>query len=179
MEKMTVTEALSEVNLIKKKIKSKQEKIRGALFRVEHVKDPFESDGGSEKMIQSEHQSLSDLNRRLEKIRSGISRANLETTITLGEEEKTIHDWLIWKREIATDYTTFVKDICNVVKVNNDAQAKNPQVYKDDEGKIHLVKPITNVDYSEWLKRHEKLIEKYENLDGKLSLKNATILIQI
>lgn len=93
MEKITITEALSEVNLIKKKIASKQNRITTALVRATHVADPFESEGGSKAMIKSELQGIHDLNRRLARIRAGISQANLETEITIGEDNRTIHDW--------------------------------------------------------------------------------------
>lgn len=179
MEKITITEALSEVNLIKKKITAKQAKITGSLTRFENQKDPYESDGGSTKMITSESQALNDLGRRLIKIRAEISRVNLENEITLGEETKSIHDWLVWKRELATASINFVKTVYTAVKNNMDSISRQPQVFKDDTGTTHLAKLISNIDYAEWIKLDEKLNEKLDILDGKLSLKNATILINV
>lgn len=179
MEKITITEALSEVNLIKKKIIAKQARIQSAVVRAEHNPDPFLSDGGSSAMVKAESQGIHDLNRRLSKIRSEISRANLGNEITLGEDTRSIHDWLVWKREIAKDQIKFTYDVHRAVKAHLDMTAKQPQVYKDADGNNQLVKWTINVDYAYWLKQNEQLEEKLEQLDGKLSLKNATIVVNI
>jgi hypothetical protein len=130
-------------------------------------------------MIQSETQALADLGRRLMKIRAGISRANLETEITVGEETRSVHDWLVWKRELSAPQAAFTKQVHQTVKNSLDAIARQPQVYKDEAGATHLAKLVSNIDYAEWIKADEKLNEKLEVLDGKLSLKNATVTIEI
>jgi hypothetical protein len=48
----TITEALSEINLIKKKIEKKQQDVIGNLVRWEHLKDPFESVGGASSVFE-------------------------------------------------------------------------------------------------------------------------------
>jgi hypothetical protein len=58
---LTITEALSEINLIKKKLVSKRGNVTQNLTRALHVKDPYESQGGSEAMIRAEVQSIADL----------------------------------------------------------------------------------------------------------------------
>lgn len=179
MEKLTITEALSEVNLIKKKVGAKQQKVLGALVRPAHTKDLYESDGGSKKMIESEAQAINDLNRRLAKIRSAISDANLSNEITLGEDTRTIHDWLTWKREIVNSQIHFTKSVHTTVKNMMDKIAKEPQVYVNEEGKQSLVQAVPNVDMAYWVRQEEILNEKLEQLDGKLSLKNATINISL
>ncbi len=45
MEKITITEALSEVNLLKKKIEKKKEMILANLAKFKHVPDPYEKQG--------------------------------------------------------------------------------------------------------------------------------------
>jgi hypothetical protein len=178
MEQLTITEALSEVNLIKKKIIAKQDKIKQNLIRYDHLPDPFKNDGGIEQVIISESQGIMDLSRRLEKIRAGISKANLGNAIKIGNEAKTIHDWLIWKREIASGQISFLGHCNSAVRTHLDQSGKQPQVYKDPEGQTHLVKTTPNINYPEWLKYQAELTETLEKLDGQLSLKNATIAIE-
>src|SRR5271154_1619796 len=101
MEKMTITEALSEVKLIEKKVTKKRETVMQNLVRAEHIPDAFVNEGGSNKVLTSEIQSIQDLSLRLEKIRASIARANLDHDITLNEKTKSIHEWLTWKRETA------------------------------------------------------------------------------
>lgn len=179
MEKITITEALSEINLIKKKIASKRTKILSALVRVEHVKDPFESDGGSAKMIDAETQSVNDLHTRLINIRSGVSEANLAHTISISEVTMSIHNWLIWKREIAKDNLAFLKNECTTIKGHTDALSTRPQMYKDANDQPQFIKTVVNADYAKLLHVEERMSGVFEQLDGKLSLKNATILIEI
>lgn len=179
MTQITVTEALSEINLIKKKVTAKQEKIQGMLTRVEHLADPFASDGGSPQVIKNEYQALYDLQRRLMKIRAAISSANLENTITIGLATYTIHDWLIWKREVRAGHIGFVSAVNRLIKTHLDQQSRQPQVYKDEAGAVQLVKTSINIDYPTWLKYEAEMTEMTEKLDGQLSLKNATILVEV
>jgi hypothetical protein len=178
---ITITEALSEINLIKKKLQSKHQKVKDMLIRAEHVPDAFEKEGGSKEVIAREVQSANDLAMRLVHIRSGISRANLGTTITLTENNlsvtQSIHDWLIWKREIVKDHLAFLNNVNNTVKLHTDSISKQPQVYKDNDGNVHLVKSIVNVHYPDWLALQANISAILEKLDGQLSLKNATVTI--
>lgn len=177
--KITITEALSEVNLIKKKITSQQASVLGMLWRPKHIKDIFESEGGTEALIKRNTQSLTDLSKRLEKIRGAIAAANLDNEITIGETTKTIFDWLTWKREASESQLKFTKQVYDSTKGELDRLSRSPQVYKDDEGKTHLLEVVPNIDLGEYLRKQEILTEVIEKLDGQLSLKNATILIDI
>lgn len=178
---ITITEALSEINLIKKKIQAKQKKVKEMLIRTEHVPDPFEKEGGSKVVIEREMQAIHDLQTRLIHIRSQISQANLKHPITLTEGNLTmlqsIHDWLIWKREVVKDHVDFLHAVNHAVKTHIDLTSKQPQVYKDEAGNIQLVKTSTNISYPDYLAAESYMSGILEKLDGQLSLKNATILI--
>lgn len=176
---MTITEALSEVNLISKKIDSKKPVILMNAIRNEHLPDPYEKEGGSSEMVKREWQSLSDLSRRLEKVRAAISQANLANTIRIDETEKTIHDWLVWKRETQKWSQEFISQVLNQVKQNQGQFERAPQVFKDQDGTVKLLKLTVNVDIPEWQRRLENNVELTEKLDGQLSLKNATITVTI
>jgi hypothetical protein len=178
---ITITEALSEINLIKKKLATKHQKVNEMLIRADHVPDQFEKEGGSKVVIEREAQSIHDLQMRLIHIRSGISKANLNTPITISEGTLTmmqsIHDWLIWKREIVKDHIAFLHGVNQTVKSHLDAISKQPQVYKDEAGVIQLVKSVVNIHYPDWLTAQSNIQSILEKLDGQLSLKNATVLI--
>lgn len=130
-------------------------------------------------MISKEHQSMRDLQRRLQRIRAAISQANLDNMITVNDMTQSIHDWLIWKREIAAESNGFLQLITHQTKVHMDQAGKSPQVFKDEKEQLKVVKWIYHIDYSEWLRMYEKGNEALEKLDGQLSLKNATIVVEI
>lgn len=179
MEKITITEALSEVNLIKKKIDKKKEMILANLARFKHVPDPYSKQGGGAQANLNELQAIKDLSSRLMRVRGAISQANLSNKITINGHELSIHDWLTWKREVAPLKQKFFLDLCQKTKQNMDHFAKSPQVYKDEEGKTHLVEFESNIDYADVMKDTENIGDCLERLDGQLSLKNATITVEI
>lgn len=174
---MTITEALSEINLIKKKLIDKRSLIQGMLLQAEHVPDPYIKEGGSAIFIEREVQSLNDLQQNLVRLRAGISTANLKTFITIDDVTHSIHDWLIWKREIVKDQIGFVTNVNRTLKSHIDTTSKQPTVFKDGEGNLQLVKHKMNVDYPEWVRTHANLNALLEKLDGQLSLKNATVSV--
>lgn len=179
MNKMTITEALSEVNLVKKKLEHKKKTVGAMVLKPEHVKDPYEAQGGTPKYLNAEFQAIEDLQTRLIKLRGAISQANIDNNITLGEQTMSIHDWLTWKREISKDETSFINQIVSGVNDHMKKAATQPSVYDDAEGKKKLVVWIPQIDLPSFVKKQERLSDLFENLDGQLSLKNATITIAI
>lgn len=179
MAKITITEALSELNLIKKKIEKKKPDVLNNLVRFDHMADPFANVGGSKEYIGSQLQAIDDLRKRFVKIRSAIAQANTVNTIKIGRHEMTINEWLNWKREQSKDEKEFHESIAKTLKVHIDNAAQRPSVFKDDQGNTKLANMIPNVEYSERLKAVEEISDMIENLDGQLSLKNATITIEI
>lgn len=179
MEKMTITEALSEVNLIKKKLDHKKRNFVPLTVKAEHAKDPYESEGGSSVYLKKELQSIEDLYKRLIRIRSAISKANIETDITIGERTQSIHDWLTWKREISKDETSFINSVVTGVAQAQKDVATKPSCYDAADGTKKLLSLQVNVDYPAFVKKQEEMATLFEQLDGKLSLKNATIVVTI
>lgn len=180
MQQMTLTEALSEINLLNKKIATKKENILQHTTRVEHVTDPLEKDGGSVNFVKSELQAIEDLKTRLIKIRSAVLKANMENEIDIDGNKMTIAEWLTWKKEVAKDSMDFYSKAFQQTKLKLDRQESHPQVFKDEKtGEVKCIKVVANIDYPDYIKRHAKIDETYEKLDGKLSLKNATVTVQI
>lgn len=178
MESMTITEALAEIKLITKKVAKKREVIQGHLTRYEHLADPYAASGGSAQMIKEEIQSVGDLEDKLVRIREAISKANLETQVTVEGETRSIYGWLAWRREVAEEsknsFTRWYSGAANALK----AAGERPQVTKEEAtGITFLVKLVGNVDLKDLAQKAERVTTMVQRLDGLLSLKNATITI--
>lgn len=176
LQKTTITEALAEIKLITKKMEQKASFIRQNLVRAAHVPDPL---GDSKGKLESEAQSYIDLGTRIINIRHAISKANLECEITVGDTTQTIADWLIWKREIAQNKFKLFDHIQSALKTSIDQASKSPQAYLDAEGKHKFVELVTNLSYPEYAEKSQKVQDQLAKLDGLLSLKNATITIEV
>lgn len=178
MEKLTITEALSEINLIKKKLDAKYNVIQSSLFRVEHLPDPYKNEGGLEAFFSKEMQSAGDLNERLLKIRSAISKANHETQVEVCGVKRTVQDWLNWKREVLPALRQHTTRIYESIKDKQEVALQRPQVYKDENGAAHVVKTVSALSINEAAQGRAVVTEFEEKLDGKLSLINATTVIE-
>ena len=177
---ITITEALAEVKTANKRIIKKREFIIQYLARLEGVKDPLDADGGSYEVIRRERQSILDLEYRIVDIRRGISRANEKTEIGINGMVKTISDWLIWRREISDGQGQFLQSLRGVInRVRNEARSKGASVLSSQVVTAEQ-KPtdyVINVNEVELASDIELLEDTLGQLDGQLSLKNATIMI--
>lgn len=176
IQKITITEALAEIKLIEKKLSSKTQHVAQNLSRAKHLPDPL---GDSAKALQSEMQSIHDLYKRQVKIRGVIAKANIETTIRVIDDEMSITEWLAWKREVSAKQNALYATIRDGIKAAQNTYSRAPQIYKDSEDKTQLVQFVFNLDYQEYVSLAEKTQEKLDKLDGLLSLKNATILVEV
>lgn len=177
MEKLTITEALSEINLIGKKIEKKSEAIMPALARMDHVPDPYPE--GAAAYIEAELQSIKDHEDRLVRIRSSIARANLDNEIDVEGEKRPIFSWLQWRREVYEKRVSHYKNLLNQVNTHISNQNRNYQVFKDERTQeTKLSKLILNINVKMVNSELERLLIINEKLDGLLSLKNATIVIE-
>lgn len=175
----TITEALAELKTIAARVAKKRDFIKGCLGRQEAFKDPHEKDGGSAKIIAQERQAIGDLEARIVAIRSAIQKANRETAITMvGGGTKSIQDWLVWRRDIAPAQKAFLESVRSTVnQIRTNAQTKGFGVNVTENAKPQDV--IINVDEYALSQEIEQMEETLGNLDGQLSLKNATVVIDI
>lgn len=177
MRKITITEALSETKLIKKKIGSKKEFIRANFARQGNVLDPFETDGGSRKKISSELQAITDLEKDLVDVRNAINEANKTIKVTLGGREMAISEWLVYKRDILPERKNFYSGLQSMyASVLKQGREKDFEVKDDARTEKQVTININQKDLQEEL---ESLIEIEENLDANLSLINATNFVEI
>jgi len=178
--KTTITEALAELKTIDKRVQKKMEFCLGAgtLVRQEMLKDPHEKEGGAKKLIAQERQAIKDLHTRKIDIRRAILDANMRETITVENTTHTINDWLVWRREVVQNEKGFLDNmIRNIDRTRQDAQRKGVNVSEKETGSPTNV--VVNINEKE-LSEETEMIEKIlGDLDGKLSLKNATTMIDV
>lgn len=175
---MTITEALAELKTIEKRITAKREFVRNYMFRLDNLKDPFEKDGGSVKHVHAEMQAIADLEARAVTVRRAIQSANDSTVLSLSGTEMSIADWLVWRREVAPSRERFLRDIAQKLNTARDT-VRRQQTYTVGSVEQPKVDIIVNVDESRLNKELESLQEALGNLDGQLSLKNATVMVEV
>jgi len=179
MAQITITEALAELKLIRNKLAKKQETINIHLTRAGHVKDPFEKEGGSKKVLAGEQQSVRDLNERVIKIRRAIAKANDEAQVTIAGQVRSISEWLTWKREVMAVELKQLSEIRQRIDVARQQATRQSGALKPDDAQAVATDIIVNIDETELRKRIEQVQEIADNLDGQLSLKNATVQVQV
>lgn len=177
---MTITEGLAEIKTINKRIEKKRQSVMDYLVRQDLVKDPLEAQGGSRKFVTEERQAIGDLLRRIIQIRAAIQRANATTMISVVGEEKSIADWLVWRRECSTGHKSFLDRLRSTfVQARTAAQQKGVAVRTTDQTEGKPTDILVNLDEAALVAETERLEEVLGTLDGILSLKNATVMIEV
>jgi hypothetical protein len=179
MAQITITEALAELKTIDKRIAKKREFVLTYLLRQEMFKDPLEKDGGSVSAIKRETQSINDLEERKIVIRRAVQQANERNTVAVGRQTRSIADWLVWRREVAPVQQQFLANIrARIEQARTEAARKGAGL----SGSAETAKPndvIVNVNEQELAREIEGLEDVLGTLDGQLSLKNATLMIDV
>lgn len=179
MTQMTITEALAELKMLQKRIAKKESGLEPYLLRQDKVKDPLSAEGGSAAWVAAQRQGLSDLHERIVKIRGSINRANSDTMLALGGKERSIADWIVWRRDVAPLVARLHSALNGAVRQARDfAKSKNVRLLTDgsEAGPDDIVVSFRETDLQAEIEAHEELMG---TLDGKLSLLNATTLVTI
>lgn len=180
MDTMTITEALAEIKTIGKRLTKKREFVRNFLARQEGLKDPLSREGGSAQAIRVERQAIGDLESRIIRIRRAIAKANDVTEVTVGIDTRTISEWLVWKREIAGERQKFLTSIQQMIgNLRSQARQKGWNVVKTDSEATADTDFIVNLDERQLAEEIETLEQQLGDLDGQLSLRNATTLVEV
>lgn len=178
MPQLTITEALAELKTIKARIEKKRALAGTLIGRQEAFKDPHEKDGGSRVVYDRETQAVVDLEERTIRIRDAIQKANQNNVITVADKSRTIHDWLCWRRDVAPGRKEFLAKVQRAaLGMRNEAQKHGFAVNVKEDAKPSDV--IIHVDELAIAAEIEKMEEILGTLDGQLSLKNATITIEV
>lgn len=179
MSNMTITEALAEIKTVGKRIEKKREFVNTFLCRQDAIRDPLLKDGGSAAALAAERQSIVDLEKRIVDLRRGIQLANEREVVTLNGAARTIADWLVWRREVAPGQKDFLSDMRKKIDgVREQARRQGVQMVQSGGLPVQPTDVIVNIDEKTLATEIEGLEQTLGTLDGALSLKNATVLIQ-
>jgi len=182
---MTITEALAEIKTIGKRLEKKKQFVLANLGRDSRLLDPLE--GGSTEYIKRERQAITDLEQRIVTIRTAIQKSNLATQTKVGEMAMSVAEWLTFRREVAQGRQAFLASINQAVRgVREKVQKDGGRVsvagvsataIVESEKKAYEV--IIYLNERELLEEQEMLEKTLGDLDGKLSLLNATTVIDV
>ena len=179
---LTITEALAELNTIQKRIEKKRQFVLGYLTRPDGLRDPLEKGGGSLELIKRERQAIRDLENRHLSIRMKIQQANHATQVRIGNVSMSVAEWLTWRKETAPGVQTFLTQVRGTLdRVRQQAQQRGNAVVSAvaTTGDQKPADIIVNVDEQELAVEAEAVEEVLGMLDGKLSLTNATVMIDV
>lgn len=177
---MTITEALAELKTLKARVEKKQQFVLENVVRPGVMVDPMAKEGGQEARVTQERQAVRDILKRMEAIRLSIMRKNLETELEVLGEKRSVQGWLTWRRDIQPLVVSFTKAIADRVR-----QARQPGMWKqvnfqsNEDLQKFLAAVVVNVSELEVQKDWERMEEIMGTLDGKLSLHNATNMIEV
>lgn len=178
---MTITEALAEIKTINKRIEKKRVFVGANLVREDFLRDPLERDGGGEEVMKRELQSIHDLEERVVRIRSAINKKNQEQPLKIGNQERSIADWLVWRREIVPQQQRALETMRNNIATAK--QRVSNQTWRNtttDGDQVN--KPIgihVNLDELKLAQDIEELEKVLGSLDGQLSLLNALTKVEV
>lgn len=175
---MTITEGLAEIKTLVKRIEKKREFVLTYLWRQEGNKDPLEKDGGSSKAIAEARQAITDLESRIVAIRGAITEANRTTDLNVCGRTMSIYDWLTWRREVSAGAKDFIRSIQTGLRQIRTQAAQKQIMVVEGRGE-NLSDIVVNVSESAIADEAERMEETLGNLDGLLSLKNATVTISV
>lgn len=178
MPTITITEGLAEVKTINARIVKKREAILQHLARDARLKDPYAADGGSGEFVKRERQAISDLEGRIVAIRCAIQAKNLATSVTIGTTTKTLAAWLNWRREVSQKSKEFLGVLSRTIAgIKQEAGKQQMRVTATETGQPSEI--VINLDEPQLARDVEGIEEVLGNLDGKLSLLNATTTIEV
>lgn len=199
---MTITEALAEIKTIGKRLQKKREAVLNNIGRDSRLRDPMvtaDFPGGVVEFVKRERQAIEDLEKRIVTIRTAIQRSNLETRCTVGDNTHTVQEWLNLRREVLestpsmenpsggrkqflTAMNLAIRQVREKVQRDHPggrvvaAAAASAIVQSGEKPPIEI---LIHLDEKNLLEEQEGLEKVLGELDGKLSLLNATTVIDV
>lgn len=186
---LTITEGLAEIKTIGKRLEKKRQAILQYIARDSRLRDPLESEGGTVEYIKRERQAMSDLESRIVAIRTAIQKSNLATSAIVNGETRMVSEWLTFRREVADGRKRFLQSLAGGIAATRDKVQKEggrvttagivnvSAVASVDSTKSFEV--LVSIEEKGLLDEIESLEKTLGDLDGKLSLLNATTAIDV
>ena len=181
MAKLTITEALAETKTIAKRIAAKKEAVMRYFARLTGAPDPLEKDGGSVEHVRRERQAIKDLEERLVAIRCAIQMSNLTEIMVIDGMTRSVAAWLNWRREVSAGQLAFYNTMLNTVNTwRQPTREGGKAMMRTPAGQVtELPEPIFSVNEKDLAAEAEALTKLLGDLDGRLSLANATTTIDL
>lgn len=186
---MTITEALAEIKTINKRLEKKRAAVLSNIGRDSRLKDPLADEEGmtSTKYVAQERQAINDLEKRIVTIRNAIQEKNLVTPCTVGATTMPVQDWLNFRRDVSEGRKMFLMQLSNGIRnIRTQAQQKGGRVVAAASAQATItteanapMEILLHLDERELLQEQEGLEQTLGELDGKLSLLNATTVIEV
>jgi hypothetical protein len=176
MPTLTVAEALAEVATIGRRLEQKHCLIATYLLREQQYRDPLRGEGGSAAVLARELASVRALHERMVLLRRLIQNAYERTTITFGEQTRSLADWLTWKREVSARRAGFLRKLsARITRARGEAARQGRERAAGDKP----ADVIVHLNETELAEDQESLEELLGYLEGQLALKNATLTIAV
>jgi hypothetical protein len=177
---LTITECLAELKTLAKRIEKKREAVATFIARQDGIKDPLAKDGGSLLVNQRELQAIFDLETRIVALRRGIAHANDTTPIMIRDVEMSISEWLTWRREIAPGRQKFLETLRKtIIAYRTKAAQVGAKTLAAGEESTQPNDIVVNIDEAGLVRDSEVLEDILGQLDGQLSLRNATTIVDV
>jgi len=174
---MTITEALAKTKTLKNRIEKRRSSLMEYLCRDKQLTDPMSKHGGSPEYIDNEQQGIKDLEEELVKIRVAIQEANMNTLLPIQTWEHTVAYWLNWRREIAEGNKQFLLSMAAYISRYREKAAEKGYTISRDAQESEPKQILVNIDEAELANRIDVAEQILGELDGKLSLINATTTV--
>jgi large subunit ribosomal protein L7/L12 len=178
MPTLTISEALSQIQVIDQQVAKKQQLIEAYLFRDAAVRDPLARDGGTQPLLAREQQAITALLERKVHIRRGVQAANQQATITHEDETRSIADWLVWKREVVARRSEFLNQMRYRIEQARREMSRHA-ASQTGEGSSRGRDLVVHVNEKELAGELEALEERQGYLIGQFALKNATVVVDL
>jgi hypothetical protein len=178
MATITVAEALARIDTYRRRIEAKQQLVDAYLFRTAAQRDPLAAEGGTAAALAAELASLDALQERTILLRRLIQHSYETTPITFGERTRSLADWLVWRREVATRRANFLEALSRrIQRARKLAARRAAGVSEVGAGKAADV--VVHLNEQELAGQAEEVEELRGYLQGQLALKNATLTVDV
>lgn len=173
MSELTITEALAEIKTLAARLEKKRGNLGKFVIRNIKMVDPIKDAGGSLTYVSQERQSILDLENRMVNIRTSIQIANQQNILVIGTKSASVATWLNWRREISNLQRQFLHSLSiGITNARASATLKGSTETADNN-------IIVNLDEKKLMAEIEEIETLCGDLDGKLSLFNATKTITV
>jgi hypothetical protein len=170
---MTITEALGKIKTIDARIEKKKQVVMEHLLRPAALVDPLEAQGGQAKLVAGEMQAMRDLLEYKLAIKKAINEVNLEQELGVGELTMTISEWLVWKRDVAPLWIDVLQGMLRKISSERNEFSRRMAATPGQQSLI------VNTDEAELSRRLESIVQTFGEMDGQLSLRNATVFCDV